>query len=647
MSSAVRPTNTARVSLLMRTDLLMNSIRSNTVDLLTVQNQLSSGLRLGRPSDSPAEATTIMHLDSTIERYGQYLNNLDFADGSLSTTDSALDQAVSLVQEAYTLALESVGMGTDDAGRAANAQMVDQIIEQLISIGNTSYRGAYVFAGQNATVSPFVARNGGVLYTGSLSQMLARVADDNQVNFSMDANETFGTLSSQVVGTADLDPDITLNTLLGDLNGAQNLGVRRGSISISDGTDTTVVDLSSCVTVADVIDKINAEAPGGITASIGADGSSLQLTVAAGNITVREIGTGTTARDLGIYEPTGAGLTLNGQDVDARLTLATPVTALAGGAGIDLLNGLQITNSLVAPVGPLDLSACATMEDVLNVLNGAGLCIRAEINAAADGLNVFNLLSGSRMSIGENGGTTAADLGIRSLTGATRLADCNGGQGVAALNDQGVEGVIRITARDGTTYDVALGTAVTVQDVIDLINAATGGHVTAALTATGNGIELTDTVSGAGNLIVSTISSNDHFVAEELGLAQSVAADTLTGEDINPAMPDGLFSHLQALRDAMYANDDDAISRAAALVDADRQQINTIRGMVGSQVGALDSRRTQMEDNVLALETLRSQIRDVDFTEAITRYQNLYTALQANLMTGNQLTNVSLLDFLS
>ena len=35
-----------------------------------------------------------------------------------------------------------------------------------------------------------------------------------------------------------------------------------------------------------------------------------------------------------------------------------------------------------------------------------------------------------------------------------------------------------------------------------------------------------------------------------------------------------------------------------------------------------------------------------DFAEAITRYQNLYTALQANLMTGSQLTNVSLLDFL-
>jgi flagellin-like hook-associated protein FlgL len=57
-------------------------------------------------------------------------------------------------------------------------------------------------------------------------------------------------------------------------------------------------------------------------------------------------------------------------------------------------------------------------------------------------------------------------------------------------------------------------------------------------------------------------------------------------------------------------------------------------------------RKTHMEDNVLATETLRSDIRDIDFTEAITRYQNLYTALQANLQVGGELSNMTLLDFL-
>jgi len=646
MPSAIRPTNFARVSLLMRSDLLMSSLRTNSVDLLRVQNQLSSGLRLGRPSDAPAEATTVMQLDGTLERYNQYLSNIDYANGHLASTDSALGQTVDLVQEAYTLALESIGMGTDDPGRAANAQMVDQIIQQLVTIGNASYRGSYIFGGHNATISPFEAYSGGVYFKGSLSERQARVSDDNLVNFSIDANQTFGTFSSQVVGTADLNPDISADTLLSDLNGAQGQGIRLGSIVVSDGTNTVTIDLNNCVTVGDVIDKVNTEAPPGMTAAIGADGSSLQLSVALGNITVTEVGSGNTARDLGIYEAVGAGTTLNGQDVDARLTPATPVTALAGGAGIDLISGLIITNSLVSPIAPIDLSSANTFEDVLNTINNAGLAVQAEINAEGTGMNVFNLLSGSQMTIGENGGTTASDLGIRSLTGLTLLADCNGGQGVATTNSDGVEGVIRITTRDATTYDIALGTAVTIQDVITLINAATGGHVTASLASTGNGIELTDTVGGAGNLSVSTVSSNNYDVADQLGLAKSVSSNTLSGDDINPAMPDGLFSHLLALRDSMLANDDPAISEAAELVDLDRQTVSNMRGQVGSQVRALEDRKTQMEDNIISLEVLRSDIRDIDFTEAITRYQNLYTAMQANMTTGNQLTNMSLLDFL-
>ena len=153
-------------------------------------------------------------------------------------------------------------------------------------------------------------------------------------------------------------------------------------------------------------------------------------------------------------------------------------------------------------------------------------------------------------------------------------------------------------------------------------------------------------MGGAGNLSVTTVSSNNYDVADQLGLAKSVSSNTLSGDDINPAMPDGLFSHLLALRDAMLVNDDQAISDAAELVDLDRQTLSNMRGMVGSQVRALEDRKIQMEDNIVALETLRSDIRDIDFTEAITRYQNLYTAMQANMTTGNQLANLSLLDFL-
>lgn len=649
MAGAVRPTNMARVSMLMRSDLLLNSIRTNQTDLLNVQNQLASGLRLSRPSDGPADATTIMHLDSMLERYNQYQSNLEFTDGYFSTADLALGQASDLVREAYTVGLESIGMGTDDAGRQANAQMIDQIIEQLVTVGNTSYRGSYIFAGRNATELPFSSAHGGVMFTGNLQDLCARVADDNQVTFTVNANEAFGVVSSRVEGVGDLNPDITGDTLLSDLRGAEGYGVRLGSIRVSDGTNTAVIDLAGCVTVQDALDKLNAEAPTGMTFSIAADGTSFEVAAPGGDITVTEIGSGHVAHDLGIFESVGAGFSLSGQDVDARLTPATPVTALAGGAGIDLISGLQITNSKVEDATPIDLSGASTLEDILNAINNAGLGVRAEINATGTGLNVFNQLSGSQMTIGENGGTTATDLGLRSLYAETPLSELNLGQGVHT--DVGNEAIL-VTDRAGNSCGVNLDAAETIQDVLDAINTACAGAgvaVSASLVSTGNGIELTDTSGGAGELSVTTHPDNlsGYFTAEELGLAQSVSANSLTGEDVNPASPAGLFTHLLDLRDALLRNDDAAITAATEALSIDEETIQTVQGQVGAQARGLEDRRTQMEDNILSMETLRSDLRDIDFTEAITRYQNLYAALQGNLITGQQLTNVSLLDFLS
>ena len=78
----------------------------------------------------------------------------------------------------------------------------------------------------------------------------------------------------------------------------------------------------------------------------------------------------------------------------------------------------------------LDISGAETVEDLLNLINGAEIGLLAEINAAATGINVRSRLSGADFTIGENGGTTATQLGIRTYTGDTELAALNRGFGV-------------------------------------------------------------------------------------------------------------------------------------------------------------------------------------------------------------------------
>lgn len=53
-----------------------------------------------------------------------------------------------------------------------------------------------------------------------------------------------------------------------------------------------------------------------------------------------------------------------------------------------------------------------------------------------------------------------------------------------------------------------------------------------------------------------------------------------------------------------------------------------------------------MENEVTAAQVLLSDVRDVDIAEAVIRFQQMQTALQANMSTASRVLNLSLIDFL-
>ena len=117
--------------------------------------------------------------------------------------------------------------------------------------------------------------------------------------------------------------------------------------------------------------------------------------------------------------------------------------------------------------------------------------VLAEINETQNGINVRSRLSGSDFSIGENGGTTATDLGLRTLTRDTLLSQLNYRRGVEVAD--GID--FTIHRSDGVDLDIDISSARTVGDVIDLINNHPDNldpttAVVAQLNAFGNGIEL-------------------------------------------------------------------------------------------------------------------------------------------------------------
>jgi flagellar hook-associated protein 3 len=644
---AVNAINVSRVSSTLQTDALLSALRRNTVTLYTEQNRLSVGRQFITPSDDPRRSSRALDLNQVLDQQDQLLTNIRHGADTLNATDSAMADVNDLINQAQSVASQNVGSLSSADERRAAAEVVTAIREQLVTIGNRQFGGRYLFAGRDTNQQPFVSAPEGVAYVGDTGDIFTRTDFNELSPINLPGNVLFGAISSQIQGQGTLAPRLTADMRIEDLRGVRQQGVARGAFEIVEegGAGRVVIDLSKTDTVGDIVDIINttAKAAGaGFTAALTDTG--ITLSPGGSSISVRDIGTGGTAADLGIVSSAPTSSDIVGGDIGALLSSTTLVTDLAAGLGVDLTGGLLIQNGERSAT--VDLAEAKTVQDIINAINGSGMNVRAQINANRDGIDVVNLVSGTSLSVGENEGGTASALGFRSLDLTTPLASLNNGKGVR--NEPGKTD-LRIVARNGDTFEVNIDGLKTVGEVIDAINEAAtaeGVQVAADLTTLGNGIRLTDSSGGTGTLHVEP--ANLSFAADDLGISKIVDDPdaALVGDDVNAARANGLLTSLVELERALGQDDSSAITQAAEDMDVHLENFNRARGIVGARAKGLEDRVAQTESAVTATQSLLSNVQDLDYTEAVTRFQAAQTALQASLLTGSKVMSTSLMDYL-
>jgi flagellin-like hook-associated protein FlgL len=219
---------------------------------------------------------------------------------------------------------------------------------------------------------------------------------------------------------------------------------------------------------------------------------------------------------------------------------------------------------------------------------------------------------------------------------------------VTGLPDPAADLDFRIIAKDNSVIEVDLAGAETVQDVLDAINnaaAVAGAAVAADLSSDGNGIRITDTTLGPDDLVVESM--NGSFAISDLGIEGTTAGAILIGDDRATVAVESVFSHLMSLRDALLSNDERGITLAADKFDADISRLAEARANVGVRSRRVSDAVDREEDLRIQDMALRSQVQDLDYTEASLRFTTLQQQLQAGLLTASQVTSMSLLDFLS
>jgi flagellar hook-associated protein 3 FlgL len=619
--------------------------------LANLQNQIATGQRFFLPSESPAEAARTIFLQSTIERKAQMQTNVRTDQSLLSVSESALATVGTSLNEAKAILLSGVGNILSSTEKIALADEIASILRGVQNAGNTEFRGRYLFGGSESQLLPFdFANDGTVRYNGDGQSINSFIDFDLLVANNVDGASAFGALTPPV--GSDLDPALTLDTKIADLHGGA--GVDLGSIVVT--VDDTVnpvqsvtVDLSNAETIQDIKTILeNAFAGPAPNLTVDVDPTSkngIRLTPSGGTVAVADIAGSTVAADLGIKSTAAA--VVNGADLDPTVTLLTKLADLNNGSGVAQTagKGLLFTNGQTNVA--VDISSAVTVEDLFNAIKSENLDLNLAINQAGNGLAISSRLSGSNFSIGENGDTSAADLGIRTFDASTRLEDLNLGGGVPVneLDESGnlLPALLEITRRDGTTTNVDLKGLSTVQEVIDAITAV-DGNLTASLKSVGNGISIVDT-SGAGPLKVpaSLVSTALGLDGEETGVDNTVP---LVGTEVHSREAGGVFNILVRLEQALRNEDDAELARLDPLLDKEIERFNSVRAEVGSRLKLLDEIENRLLDEEVALQEALSAEFDTDLATAITQFASVTSALEATLRIAATTLQLSLLDFL-
>jgi flagellar hook-associated protein 3 FlgL len=295
---------------------------------------------------------------------------------------------------------------------------------------------------------------------------------------------------------------------------------------------------------------------------------------------------------------------------------------------------------------------------MLNTLNSSGADVLAQINSSGTGINILSRLSGSDFEIGENGGQTATQLGVRSFTGTTTLAQLNYGSGVQAATN-GADFVIQ--RPDGTQLSVSVASDNTIQDVINTINNDPNNQgsnkITASLNAVGNGITLSTDAPSNGSAQFSVTEENGSSAAQELGLipegqtqsnAPTVngATQTLVGSDTNPQETDSTFNALIRLQSALQSGNSGQITRGMQLLSNAQSQLGLAQADLGVQEQGVTALQTSLTGQQNQLQSGLSNDVDTDMATAITNLTQAQVAYQATLEITAQLAQISLINFL-
>jgi len=213
---------------------VLTNLQRNLARTSELQEKLSSGKQINRPSDSPTGTIVSMQLRGDVRSFEQYARNADDGLGWLEQIDNNLTASLTQTTVARNVVLQGLNTGgMNAASREAAAVQVDTIRESLIGLANVKYLDRPVFGGTTATGMAYDAAGVWQGDTGEVWRTVGKPLDPPPVPPQVDnakirvdtrGPEAFGTGSTQLFTVLqDISTSLRNNDMAGLKTGLTNL----------------------------------------------------------------------------------------------------------------------------------------------------------------------------------------------------------------------------------------------------------------------------------------------------------------------------------------------------------------------------------------------------------------------------------------
>ena len=181
----------------------LGNVQKGNAELFRLQEQLSSGKKISKPSDDPLAASQIKKLESSIARTEGYMRNVDMAENRLTRVETTLDAVVDNLLRLKDLGVQISNGTLNDNDRKIVGAEFEQSLSQLSGLLNTrDSEGESLFSGFRGQLDSYALNNeGNFEFQGDKGQRSLDLGDNIRIPITDSGADIFGSGETNLLNT--------------------------------------------------------------------------------------------------------------------------------------------------------------------------------------------------------------------------------------------------------------------------------------------------------------------------------------------------------------------------------------------------------------------------------------------------------------